>query len=142
MDENKNDEKLLSGPKPEKFLPPAENFPLLNAEEFLKRTPPHELKNIFGRTGNEEILKPPAPIAPPVFQNEKPAPEPGNVEEELSYLTEKDDAETEMPAAEPKPKVKPKRKIGWRSVARFLLGLLLFIIIIVTLLYVWGGTLK
>lgn len=137
MDETETDEKLLSGPEPEKLLPAAENFPLLNAEEFLKRTPPRELKNIFGLTESRDVSKQEALSVLPVVQTETATPTPKTFQKFFPRLAEKESPKSALPIT-----VMPKEKKSRRWVVRFAGSFFLLAIIVIVGLYIWGGVIK
>ncbi|MES2088291.1 MAG: hypothetical protein V4467_04865 [Patescibacteria group bacterium] len=111
--ENQTDEKLLTGSQSQEFLPKAENIPNLSAKEFLKITPPRELKNVFGNSPSVQTFKPtltPPPTIPPV----------------KSFTTA---------SSFSTPKKKPLH------LKTFFLAVVIFCIVAVVGLYIWGALL-
>lgn len=142
MDEPKKDEeKFLPNPldTPEILTAQLEK-PLLSTEEFIKTTPSHELKNMFGAIPDkapEPKIAPPAPVptppAPPVIKV-VPAVAPKIFEPAVKISPKK---ETLAPA--PTTPTPEKAKI---SLGKIFLGLFLILIALLIGLYVWGGILK
>ncbi len=111
----------------EKLLTPGEPRPLLSTHEFLKTTPDHELKNVFGIAGGNQPLQTPVtpiqksvpPFLPPVFKN-------------ISG-----EAFASSPAHAAQNKTKPKR-----IVLKIFTTFFLFLLTGIMILYIWGGVVK
>lgn len=144
MDETKVGEKFLPNPldTPEILNAQLEK-PLLSTEEFIKTTPHHELKNMFGSIPYQvpEPKSPPLPPMPPT-----PAPpeikvtpivEPPKIFEPLVETPAPKEATTPTPKTESLEKAKPKLSIG-----KIFLGLFLILLVLLIGLYIWGGILK
>ena len=125
-DENPADEKLLKSPLDTPELTSAETAePTLTVKDFVKTTPDHELKNLFG-------LSPKETLKPLKVGEEK------NTFTPLSYYLPKKESQVKTnpwsePTTEPKTGKKTLRFPAWLS--------LVFIIIFIGL-YIWGGILK
>ena len=117
MPEN-NEEKLLGSGEPR---------PLLSTREFLKTTPHHELKNVFGISKENRPVelsalpgqKSTPPFLPPVFKN-----------------TSKETSESTDSSVRNKPG--PMH----RSYSKIATTFLLIFIITIIALYIWGGVVK
>ena len=143
MDETKVGEKFLPNPldTPEILSAQLEK-PLLSTEEFIKTTPHHELKNMFGALPDKAPEpKSPLPPAPPAPKPPEPKVTP-IVETPKNFYSAGETAPkrevfTQPPITESPAKEKPKWSLG-----KFLLGLLVVILILLVGLYIWGGILK
>ncbi|GEM_PF-2664672 len=127
MDETKDDKKLLrSSLDTPEILSAQLEQPLLTTEEFIKTTPPHELKNVFGM-GPGEISQP--KVSPPS------SPEQVSKIKAIQF--------SELPKIfEPAATVSPQKEKSKHSVGTFFLGLFLIVVILLIGLYIWGGILK
>ena len=146
-DENQTDEKLLANPLSEKSLPagsgapenlptgePSRFEPHLSPAEFIKATPPHELKKIFGIPPMENLR----PVAPTPAAVSRPVstPPPKPFDPFPPLIPKKEVQKFEMPAAFA-PSAKPEKRF-WKIVA----VISILIIAVFIGLYIWGGILN
>ena|SRR3989344_1472676 len=143
MDETKVSEKFLPNPldTPEILTAQLEQ-PLLATDEFIKTTPAHELKNLFGAIP-DKAPEPKSPPPPPPPIPKPPTPKitqtietPKNFQPAVKTPIIKE-TPVQSPLTVVQEKVKPKR-----SLRKFLLGLFFVILILLVGLYIWGGVLK
>lgn len=144
MDETKVGEKFLPNPldTPEILdAPPLR--PLLSTEEFLKTTPHHELKNMFGAIPDkapEPKIVPPQPQsltpAVPTIKVTPIAEPPKTFKPPIKPAAQKE-VSVPSPTVENPAKIKPKFSLG-----KVFLGLFLLLLVLLIGLYVWGGILK
>lgn len=137
MDKTSNDEKFLINPLDTPELPPSdETTPLLTAEEFIKITPSHELKNVFGQS-SEEIPAPTwTPLSPPIAKSEETSREFKNLQQTFLNVSKKETAKPKLFPL-PIPKTVPAKKIF-----RIVVALFLIIFIFIVALYIWGALLQ
>ncbi|KKU66923.1 MAG: hypothetical protein UX89_C0018G0021 [Parcubacteria group bacterium GW2011_GWA2_47_16] len=141
MDETKVGEKFLPNPldTPEILTAQLEK-PLLSTEDFIKTTPHHELKNMFGAVP-DKAPEPKSPTPPPPPAPKPPVPKitPATETPKIFVPAVKASTkrETPTPPTTSQATVKPKRSLG-----KFILGLLVMILILLVGLYIWGGILK
>lgn len=134
MNEETTKEPLLANPPPQELLPSGETTPLLTAEQFIKTTPLHELKNVFGHT-SEEI--PASTLIPPLTpKSEETSQEFKNLQKDFLSVSKKE-------TAKPAPAPLPVQKVGfWKRVFRIFAAVFLVLLIIMLALYIWGGLLQ
>lgn len=136
MDKTLNDEKFLINPLDTPELPPSgETTPLLTTKEFIKTTPSHELKNVFGQS-LEEIIAPTWAPPPPIAKSEETAREFKNLQKNFLNVFKKETAKSN-PSPLPTPKAGLVKKIF-----RIVITLFLIVFILMVALYIWGALLQ
>ncbi|MCR4311310.1 MAG: hypothetical protein NUV54_01945 [Candidatus Taylorbacteria bacterium] len=130
--ENTSEEKLLSNPLDTPELTSGQPEKMIQPDELIKTSADHELKNLFGMTPEEPLR----PFVKEELYHTQPSPIAPIQPETVPAVTSKESA-TPTIAKENKPDTSKKV-----STVRFLVGLLLVAVIILTALYIWGGVLQ
>ena len=132
--EDSINEFLHPEPLTHELLSAGETTPRLDATEFIKTTPSHELNNIFG-VPHKDISSPKIPIRPFPENRETTQKSLKNLQQNFSDVSKK---ETMKQA-----RALPGEEVGIiKKIFKILVALVLILFILFIALYIWGAFLQ